>query len=988
MGKKDNVKAGQTYKVFVSSTSRDNAKRRKVVQHAVTTAGMVWHGMEIFTAETQPTEDVCLKYAAEADLFVGIIAWRYGWQPDGDKSITEMEYDAAKAAGKDCLMFQLNPKKSVKPEEDYDEGDDKWKKQEKLDGFKKRFARDQLLAYFEENTLGTKVLSALNKWREAREQGNEPTGGVTALIHGAGDAELTQEIESYCQKADALYAHLPVAGFVTQLKVPIDIDEIYVPMRAMLNLSGQGTTFSDSDHAEKGLRDKDVGHEISLPVAFQEAHKRKRRELVILGDPGSGKTTHLKRLMLGCFRKGPEELNLPSGMVPVFLPLRALSDLDHGLDAFIQQQLDSPRLNTPKGFGKRLLQRENLLFLLDGLDEVADLKRREIVASWILDAISAYPTCCVVVTCRFAGYSPTVQMSEDFLEMHVRPFNSDEAEKFVRNWYKAVEQGLAKDTEQAEVIAGEKADRLLERLKEPDFRTSKVFELTRNPLLLTNICLVHRHRNDLPHKRAKLYEECIDVLLEHWRKAKKLKVRATAQDRRRVLQPAALWMHGKDGRTRAKASELAPIIKPALKAIGSDELDALKFLEAIRDDSGLLTGWDQEHYGFMHLGFQEYLAAREIRSRAYENRNILRELASHFGESWWQEVILILLALEDPSHFKNFMEEVVKLPAFAANSNLVDMCLEDSAETSVQPFVDILNQEPGKDKDLWNRQAAALRVVKRLDESILETVKAKLEKHPSPEINLWFKEQRREALAERSVIKAQRGGYELIKIPGGTFIMGSPVTEESRSESEGPQHKVNVPVFYMGRFPVTNRQYGIFLSENPKVNEPEYWGDRSYNQSEQPVVGVNWNNAKRYAEWAGLRLPTESEWEYACRAGTETRYYLGDEEKDLERAGWYFGNSEGQLHPVGEKEPNSFGLYDMHGNIFEWCEDGWHNSYNGAPDDGRPWIDETRGSNRVIRGGGWDGNARDCRSSDRSSGGPSDGSDFLGFRLVLPQAIS
>ncbi|MCP4994205.1 MAG: hypothetical protein GY934_10555, partial [Gammaproteobacteria bacterium] len=234
--------------------------------------------------------------------------------------------------------------------------------------------------------------------------------------------------------------------------------------------------------------------------------------------------------------------------------------------------------------------------LLDGLDEVADLQHREEVASWILKAIPAHPTSRFVVTCRFAGYSPTVQMSAEFLEMHVRPFNAEEAEKFVRNWYKAVEQGLAQDTDQAGVIAGDKADSLLERLKESDFRTSKVFELTRNPLLLTNICLVHRHRNDLPHKRAKLYEECIDVLLEHWRRAKKLRVSVTAQDRRRVLQPAALWMHGKEGRVRAKASELAPVIEPSLKAIGSEQSDALGFLKAIRDDSGLLTGWDQEHF--------------------------------------------------------------------------------------------------------------------------------------------------------------------------------------------------------------------------------------------------------------------------------------------------------------------------------------------------------------------------------------------------------
>ena len=123
--------------------------------------------------------------------------------------------------------------------------------------------------------------------------------------------------------------------------------------------------------------------------------------------------------------------------------------------------------------------------------------------------------------------------------MHIRPFTSDQVERFVHNWYSIVETGKARDPEQAEGIATEKADHLVKRLQEPDFRARRVFELTRNPLLLTNICLVHRHRGGLPRRRARLYEECIDVLLEHWRAAKGLKVGISAQAGRRALQPAA-----------------------------------------------------------------------------------------------------------------------------------------------------------------------------------------------------------------------------------------------------------------------------------------------------------------------------------------------------------------------------------------------------------------------------------------------------------------
>ena len=406
--------------------------------------------------------------------------------------------------------------------------------------------------------------------------------------------DLEKEILLYRQKADSLHATLPVAGFVTQLKVPIDIEEIYVPLHAVLDLRGvrnREECFLDAAQAEVELRKCDAALEIALPEAFRQCTERKQRGVVILGDPGAGKTTHLKRLLLSCLRKGADTIGLPRDMLPVFLPLRDLRDLKHGLDWFIQDQLDSPHLETSSGFGQRLLKRGNLLFLLDGLDEVADRSQRKLVSEWIDEGLRSHPTCWFVVTSRFAGYTPDVHLGADFLEMHIRPLSAEQVAAFVHNWYRIVERGLAKDPQQAEGIAREKAEELVNRLREPDFRTRRVFELTRNPLLLTNICLVHRHRGQLPKKRARLYEECIDVLLEHWRGAVGLSIGITAQESRRVLQPAALWLHGQPERTRATAAELAPQIEPVLKSVSWSRDSAEEFLRTISDQSGLLTGW-------------------------------------------------------------------------------------------------------------------------------------------------------------------------------------------------------------------------------------------------------------------------------------------------------------------------------------------------------------------------------------------------------------
>jgi hypothetical protein len=204
------------YKVFVSSTYLDNRDRRKVVEDTITMAGMLWHGMEIFTASTRPTVEECLRYVNEADLLVGIIAWRYGWEPEGDKSITEMEYDAAKAP----LMFLLDPSLPVNPENDFDPGPERWKKQEKLDTFKQRISQDQMPTLFTETTLGAKVLKALNDWRDRRDQTAEPDVPVPEEVSiQAVDGDLEAHIQLYSQTADSLHAGLPITPLLCRQRL-------------------------------------------------------------------------------------------------------------------------------------------------------------------------------------------------------------------------------------------------------------------------------------------------------------------------------------------------------------------------------------------------------------------------------------------------------------------------------------------------------------------------------------------------------------------------------------------------------------------------------------------------------------------------------------------------------------------------------------------------------------------------------------------------
>jgi formylglycine-generating enzyme required for sulfatase activity len=221
-------------------------------------------------------------------------------------------------------------------------------------------------------------------------------------------------------------------------------------------------------------------------------------------------------------------------------------------------------------------------------------------------------------------------------------------------------------------------------------------------------------------------------------------------------------------------------------------------------------------------------------------------------------------------------------------------------------------------------------------------------------------------------------GVELVRIPAGTFMMGSRSGEGP--DDERPQHEVTLASFYLARTSVTNAQYGKYLAANPSAPKPEYWGDRRYNQPDEPVVKMSWEDAQGYCGWAGLVLPTEAQWEYACRAGTTTRYWSGNSEADLARVGWYNKNADGRLHAVAQKEANPFGLFDMHGNVFEWCRDNF-GGYTTSPQGREGLRHEPAGvASRVLRGGCWDYTAVVARSACRFFDRPGNRFVIVGFR--------
>jgi|GEM_PF-1913235 len=213
---------------------------------------------------------------------------------------------------------------------------------------------------------------------------------------------------------------------------------------------------------------------------------------------------------------------------------------------------------------------------------------------------------------------------------------------------------------------------------------------------------------------------------------------------------------------------------------------------------------------------------------------------------------------------------------------------------------------------------------------------------------------------------------EFVLVPSGEYQMGSPDTEKGRHSDEGPVHRVvfNKP-FYMAKYEITQRQWKEYCNAN--------WAHFPRQGMSAPMEELTWANAKEFCKEYNLSLPTEAQWEYACRAGTTSRFYSGNEAQDLHRVGWFLSNSGEKTHPVGNKMPNSWGLYDMHGNVFEWCEDTYYGNHVGAPMDGRPRVG---GKGRVTRGGSIVTKSSDCRSAFRVYVDPRGTRIDLGFRPV------
>lgn len=801
-------------------------------------------------------------------------------------------------------------------------------------------------------------------------------------------------LRRYARWARKTHAGLDMAGLGGG-HLRLDLDDIYVPLR--LNARGAGCDEPDDLKSMKAGRHGLHGgvQRVELTEAFRRVGGA--RHLFILGDPGSGKTTALRKLLWSCLARSPgvdddrggfagAALGLAADTVPVFVRLRDLDAeaLDAPLADFLDAQLAEQVGRLPAGTGAWLWRRGHLLLLLDGLDEIARSDMRERVCRYIEDNLRTAEKAGIagiraVVSSRFAGLGGRIGFDNDFARLDIQPMSDDQIEQLVTRWFVAAECAMARMNREDDLIARERGmtrgRELAKNLRSAEFSSPQLLELVSNPLLLTLLCVVVFGGRQIPRDRVAFFEDCLRTLLGRWRRgfAEAGPPLLPVRDALGVLQPVAWHMHCGGRKYDLGRDELHTVMEPELAALAR-RLGPLSFedvLDWLRRDAGVLNEYAPGEFGFMHLSLQEYLAATYAAVHAEEG---LVRLAAEFGNQWWREVTLLFVALGEHRHFGTLMRWVLASDALTGQEGLIRACLNQAHRPDTGPFAEII--EDGR-QSLARRQAAMRLVLHQADERV-RAAAVGLVGNGSEAVD-----------REERVRVEERTGMRFLWIPGGEFSMGA----ADISEEEQPVHLVRVSPFWLAEVPVTNRQYGMFLAATRR-GEPRYWRDRRFNQPDQPVVGVSWLDAGAFCAWLSAAnggvfdLPSETQWEFAARGPENRLFPWGDEVPNESRA--HFGqdwDADAPL-PVGSllAGRGPFGTLDQAGNVWEWCRDRFDKAAyrNRAVPAVDPLVlgeDADPAEGRAVRGGSWHNPAQSLRSAGRSRDRAHVSGSDLGFRV-------
>ena len=962
-------------KVFIGSTYRDLIDERQAVEKAIKRLNeTVPVAMEFFGSSPDTPYETCMKKVAESDIYVGVFAHRYGSiSPGHQQSMTELEYRKAIELHKPVLIYFTAISEEDTPKKNTEK--DPSPEREKLMALKEELGKKHTAAFFHNpDELATLVI---------------------ADLHNQGFIEVSQDLVGSPHELLRLYLEavreehhwLSILGQNRK----VEMSTLYLRLQLSPRFRSRELETAlaeplEQKRAASGRGDESVaGRELDIHTAVQRFTR-----VVIIGDPGCGKTTSLRHLAYVHAVRNLQRLqqNQEPELLPIYIPLGVHGSADKSLRDYLWE--------VARAYALPLSVAENLethvlagraLLLTDGLDEVPTESRRQ-VARMLEGLMNRFPSHPVVVTSRVIGFEHSLPGTV----LEVLPLSPELINHFIRGWFAAVSR------------ENDGADLCRQVAAQP-----RLQELAYNPFLLSLIALIFEQGKQLPERRVDLYRLCAMTLLELWDRERGLRDRNRFDRTMKEDLLMELALHFYEN----KQAALLPI-REVFKQVGAIvnrlqlACDAKAILDEIEQNSGLLRKFSYQHYAFAHRSLYEYFAARALVAETEGKTRLLAYFKQHGSDPQWSEIFRLATGeLEQPTDFLKIV--------FDADATLAARCYLDANPDKVdhgvvrqrwanidrEQRIQIVGSVRGHWQEAQNKQKETLdaldfvtfvfrtgetdsEVLYHCDELLLTIGSDEAKQLSRRMFEHWPAE--RQYKTHDSAFKQDKF-WQPAEIKGGEFEMGG-----DEFDWEKPIHSVKIPPFRLGRYAITVGQYQRFDPDHKKRNMKEY--GKFFKDEKQPVLMVSWHDAFIFCKWAGGRLPTEAEWEYACRAGTTTPFNTGENLTTAQAN--YDGNypyknfPKGQYlektKPVGSYPHNAWGLYDMHGNVYEWCQDWFGEKYydecKKKETVENPKGPET-GSTRVLRGGGWGGYARYCRSADRTYADPSDRDDGIGFRPVF-----
>jgi formylglycine-generating enzyme required for sulfatase activity len=827
-------------------------------------------------------------------------------------------------------------------------------------------------------------------------------GDVSRAAKEAPHAEA--DLARYLEFLRAEHDFIDLRGMGGRNVQRVPLDGVYMRLRTAIapadTAGGDFMSVSASEVTQEKLRHEQRTCDLREILA-------KQSDAALIGDPGSGKTTFLRYVMQLLARvhqgdtRAREELPTFGGdgsapLLPVFVELghfaRSLT-ADHlrqadcrspgHLSRYVDQMLSGHAHGLPADFFATSIQRGGCFLLLDGLDEVPGKEMRSCILAMIDTVVreGRHVGNRHLVTCRTRAYRAGAALAT-LDAFAIEPLDDNEIQRFCHRWSRALHGIPEDDTTSAASMRAAAYERDLHAAVTAN---DAVRLLSANPLMLTMLARVHWTDKQLPEQRVELYQKVIEHLLE----SRKDLSEWTVAVREEALMALALAMStdGDGLQTVYGHDQAEPHVARSLHA---DQRAAHGFIDFEELHSGIIVSRDSG-VEFWHLTFQEYLTARALASMESDER--WTSIKPHIWDSQWQEIVTLLGGcLRCPAlgggqrAIQRYVSWVLAHGTDVASSARA-VVLASRIVHDVLPYGGVPTEGTPYRAMLLEAMALFEDPHPPVEERVLVEIGEAVGQEPEGDPRLSNPEANR------------------VWIAGGTFLMGAQ-RRDARGKGYDPQaaddespHEVTVPGFWVDRYPVTVGEFAKFLADETRGHRtdtcwsekgrawrvragrdcPRKWGQQQ-RHSNRPVTGVSWYEAEAYATWAGGRLPTEAEWEFAARgAGEKPRRYPWGDEPPTERHA-NFNLHVGHPTPVGIYAAGATpeGVRDMAGNVWEWCADIY------AP------YGETRKATasaaRVVRGGSFGDFARFLRAVCRNFYLPVYDNVYFGFRCVVSVA--